>query len=126
MTEPPKHPGELLARVLKTLNRSQVWLAAETGLSTKHINQICSGATHFSPRSAVLLEEATGVAAEVWLTLQMTHDLAVAREAYQDLRASEQTRREVSAGAAQEEAQRAIREALAPVLGNVEPYRRPG
>lgn len=120
MKEPPRHPGELLVKVLKTLNRSQAWLSRRTGLSTKHINQVCTGVAGIGPRSAVLFEEATGVEAETWMTLQVFYDIAVAREARQD----EQLVHDGYA-AAREEAARALLAAL-PVLGSIEPYRRPG
>jgi HTH-type transcriptional regulator/antitoxin HigA len=79
MTEPPRHPGELLVEVLTKLNRSQRWLASRTGLSTKHVNQVCKGVANIGPPSAVLFEEATGVEAETWMTLQVHYDIAVAR-----------------------------------------------
>lgn len=77
----PEHPGALLARTLATLGMSQAELARQTRLTTKHINQVCQGGVGISARSAILLEEATGVDAELWLRLQARHDVFKARKA---------------------------------------------
>lgn len=125
MKEPPKHPGELLVTVLKKLGRSQRWLAGRAELSTKHVNQICTGVVGISARSAVRFEEAIGIGAETWMALQAHHDIAVAREERREAREFERLLHESSLGQAREEAERALRAAL-PVLGSIEPYRRPG
>lgn len=84
MDLPPPHPGQLLIRALEVLKLSQANLARTTGMSTKHINQICQQEAGVSARSAVLLEEATGIGAEVWMKLQAGVDLCVARVARRD------------------------------------------
>lgn len=105
MHEPPRHPGELLAVTLAAAGMSQADLSRRTGISTKHINQIHQGVAGISARSAVLLEEATGVDAGLWLRMQTVHDLAVARERRRDERAAEQTRTAATKKAAREAAE---------------------
>ncbi len=63
-------PGETLKETLDVLGISQADLARRTGLSTKHVNQIIQGAAILSPETAVLLERATGLRAEVWNGLE--------------------------------------------------------
>lgn len=63
-------PGETLKETLAVLGISQADLARRTGLSNKHVNQIIQGLAILSPETAVLLERATGLRAEVWNTLE--------------------------------------------------------
>jgi len=72
VTEPVTVP-ELLRRTLDAQGFSQVDLAEQTGLSPKHINQILQGDIPLSPHCAWLIGYATGVPAEVWLTIQAVH-----------------------------------------------------
>lgn len=63
-------PGETLKENLELLGISQADLARRTGLSTKHVNQIVQGTAVLSPETALLLERATGIRAEVWNKLE--------------------------------------------------------
>lgn len=63
-------PGETLKETLEVLGISQADLARRTGLSTKHVNQLIQGLAILSPETAVLLERATGLRAEVWNGLE--------------------------------------------------------
>jgi len=65
-------PGETLRETLNALGMSQSKLAARTGLTLKHINQIASARAPISPETAVALERATSVSAGVWNALE-TH-----------------------------------------------------
>jgi HTH-type transcriptional regulator/antitoxin HigA len=57
---------------------SQAELAARTGLSTKHVNQVIKGVVALSPEMAVLLELALGVPSSVWNGLECRYrDVAV-------------------------------------------------
>jgi HTH-type transcriptional regulator/antitoxin HigA len=59
-------PGETLRDRLAEMNLSQAELAARTGLSTKHINQIVQGIAPLTPDTAIALERVTGVPAHIW------------------------------------------------------------
>ncbi|MGB8020006.1 MAG: HigA family addiction module antitoxin [Candidatus Nanopelagicales bacterium] len=63
-------PGETLLETLDGLEMSQSKLAARTGLTLKHINQIVKGNASITPSTALALERATGVAASFWNTLE--------------------------------------------------------
>jgi addiction module HigA family antidote len=66
-------PGETLAERLEELGMTQVELAARTGLSAKHINQIVQGAAAVTPETALLLEHATRTPARVWNNLEIAY-----------------------------------------------------
>ncbi|WKX01768.1 MULTISPECIES: HigA family addiction module antitoxin [Rhodococcus] len=63
-------PGETLRETLEALEMSQSKLAARTGLTLKHINQIVQGNAAISPDTAVAFERATGVDAQIWNALE--------------------------------------------------------
>lgn len=63
-------PGETLRETLDALDMSQAQLAARTGLSTKHINQIIQGQAVLTHETAISLERATGVPARFWNELE--------------------------------------------------------
>ncbi len=71
--------GSYLQIVLDELGMSQSDLAARTGLSTKHINQIIKRGLTLSPETATQLEYATGVPAETWAALDARHQAFQAR-----------------------------------------------
>ena len=73
-------PGETLRAMLEALGMTQVQLAARTGLSLKHINQIAQGAAPVTPETALLLEKATGVKARMWNVLEAAYRERVSRE----------------------------------------------
>jgi len=81
MSDTPEPSGVLLAQVLKVLGMSQATLASRTGLTAKHVNQVCQQHAGISARSAVLLEEVTGVNAELWMWTQARYDIASVRAA---------------------------------------------
>jgi HTH-type transcriptional regulator / antitoxin HigA len=72
--------GDYLTVVLATLGLSQSDLAARTGLSTKHINQVIKRGATISPEIATHLEYATGVPAEAWAALDARYQAGQARE----------------------------------------------
>ena len=74
-------PGETLAERLEELGMTQVELAARTGLSTKHINQIIQGAAAVTPETALLLEHATRTPARVWNNLEIAYREYLSRAA---------------------------------------------
>ena len=59
-------PGASLRSTLEELEMTQAGLAARTGLSLKHVNQVVQGVAPLTPETALLLEKATGVPARIW------------------------------------------------------------
>ncbi|HMS71588.1 MAG TPA: helix-turn-helix domain-containing protein [Baekduia sp.] len=66
-------PGETLVEVIAERGMTQAELAARTGLSAKHINQIVKGIAPITPDTALLLESTTGVSARVWSNLEIAY-----------------------------------------------------
>jgi len=76
-------PGEILAETLEARQISQAELATRCGLSEKHVSQIITGKASITSGTALLLERTLGVAASLWLNLESSHRLHLARQAEQ-------------------------------------------
>lgn len=74
-----RRPGFFLGEELAERGWSQKLLAEKTGLDSSMVSRLLSG-DRFSPRIALLLEDALGVSAEYWMTLQVAWDLDRARQ----------------------------------------------
>jgi addiction module HigA family antidote len=75
------HPGEILAEeFMKPLGISQVALAERIGVSPRRINEICRGKRAVSAETAFLLAKAFGTDPQIWMNLQATYDLVIARD----------------------------------------------
>jgi HTH-type transcriptional regulator / antitoxin HigA len=72
-------PGESLRSTLGELGMTQADLAARTGLSLKHVNQIAQGIAPITHETALLLEKVTGVSARTWNSLEATYRDRLAR-----------------------------------------------
>lgn len=72
-------PGELVRAELDARGLSQAQLAARTGLSTKHINQVLQGVVPLSTSTAILLERTLGVSAELLMAIEAGHRAALGR-----------------------------------------------
>lgn len=72
-------PGETLRDRLGEIDVSQADLAARSGLSTKHINQIIQGIAPITQETAVILERVTGMPASIWNGLEATYREALVR-----------------------------------------------
>lgn len=72
-------PGETLRSTLGDLGMTQADLAARTGLSLKHVNQIAQGIAPITHDTALLLEKVTGVSARTWNSLEATYRDRLAR-----------------------------------------------
>lgn len=59
-------PGETLRDRLSELSLTQAELAARTGFSTKHVNQIMQGFAPITLETAIVLERITGMPAGFW------------------------------------------------------------
>lgn len=66
-------PGEYLGLLLQQRGMTQSDLAARTGLSTKHVNQLVKGVATLSPDTAAQLEYATDVPAEFWARMDASY-----------------------------------------------------
>ena len=66
-------PGETLVEWLDEHNMTQTELAARTGLSAKHVNQIAKGAAPITTETALGLERVTGVPAQLWSRLEISY-----------------------------------------------------
>jgi len=61
------HPGETVADLLDERGWSQVELAARTGFTRKHINELVAGKAPLSPETALKLEATIGGTVRFWL-----------------------------------------------------------
>jgi len=76
----PTHPGEiLLQEFLVPLGLTQVALAEHLEISLQRINEIIRGKRSVTPETAWLFAQAFGTTPELWLNLQVQHDLARSR-----------------------------------------------
>ena len=66
-------PGETLSERLEEIDMTQTELAARTGLSTQHVNQIIGGSAPITPETALQLEHATKTSARVWNNLEIAY-----------------------------------------------------
>ncbi|MBU6196510.1 MAG: HigA family addiction module antidote protein [Cyanobacteria bacterium REEB446] len=73
------HPGSTLEDELNYLGISQVELAARSGLTKKHINEIINKKASISPETALKFEKVLGLKASFWLAYQRNYDEATAR-----------------------------------------------
>lgn len=73
------HPGEHLAEQIEARGRSQADLARAARLSPKLVSTIISGRNPVTAETAIKLESALGMKAEVWVGLQSNWDLFRAR-----------------------------------------------
>ena len=77
----PCHPGEVLRDWISGHGKTIQEAAELMGVSRATLNRLLSGAGRVAPKLAVQLESMGWSTAEMWLRLQMAHDLAAARRA---------------------------------------------
>lgn len=82
-------PGQTLRARLEEIDLSQSRLAARSGLSTKHINQIVQGVAPISHETALILERVTEIPAGVWNRLESTYREAQLRQQPVELSAAD-------------------------------------
>ena len=77
----PPHPGEILLEEFLVPERmTQSQLAPKMGVPVQRVNEIVKGKRGITAETALLLSRVWDVAPEMWLNLQATYDLAVARQ----------------------------------------------
>jgi len=77
----PMHPGQVLAEVyMKELDLNQSTMAARIGCAHRKINEIVNGKRGISADFAIDLERTLGTSAEMWVNMQASYDLWVARQ----------------------------------------------
>ncbi|MCK6369996.1 MAG: HigA family addiction module antitoxin [Gammaproteobacteria bacterium] len=75
-TRSPVHPGEVLREdVLPALGISVTRAAREPGVSRQLLHGILSGSRPVTPEMAVRLGRYCGNGPQLWLGMQMSHDL---------------------------------------------------
>jgi antitoxin HigA-1 len=76
----PVTPGEVLREeFMIPLGLSGRALARELGVPSNRVTEIVAGERSITAETAILLGERFGTSAEMWLNLQMAHDLEEAR-----------------------------------------------
>ncbi len=73
-------PGELLAEELEARGMTQRDLATLMGRPPGVISQIVRGRKAITPRTAIEIEQALGIAASIWVGLEAQYRLALARQ----------------------------------------------
>lgn len=75
-TRQPTHPGELLREVItEGLGLSVAEAARQLGVSRMSLHRVLSGTQAVTPEMALRLGKLCGNGPELWLRMQMTHDL---------------------------------------------------
>jgi addiction module HigA family antidote len=73
------HPGEVLGEELEARSTTQRALAQAMGRPEQVINEIVKGKKRITADTALQLGNALGTSAELWMNLQSTYDLTLAR-----------------------------------------------
>ncbi len=73
----PSHPGRLLKMELAARGISATRLAMDIAVPAGRISEIVNGHRAITPDTAYRLGLYFGTGAEIWLTMQAKHDLAV-------------------------------------------------
>lgn len=86
MFDPP-HPGEILREeYLTPLNLSVTDFAKKLGVSRKNLSTIINEKTGISAEMAIRLSKALNTSPELWIGMQMEHELAQAMKKEKDLK----------------------------------------
>ncbi|MGI4755679.1 MAG: HigA family addiction module antitoxin [Janthinobacterium lividum] len=77
----PPHPGELVREALAAQPELDITrFAAKMGVSRVALSRVLNGKAGISAEMALSLAEVLGTSAELWLNLQVQHDLWHARQ----------------------------------------------
>lgn len=80
MARTPIHPGEILSDELQELGVSAAELARTLGVPANRISQILTGKRSISADTALRLARYFGTSADLWMNLQKTYELDLARK----------------------------------------------
>jgi addiction module HigA family antidote len=80
MARTPIHPGEILADELQELGISAARLARTLEVPANRISQIIAGKRAISADTALRLARFFGTSPELWMNLQKTYELDLARQ----------------------------------------------
>lgn len=80
MAREPIHPGEILRDELTEINISPTELSRQIDVPPNRISQILRGKRDISADTALRLGKFFGTGPELWMNLQLTHDLDLARQ----------------------------------------------
>lgn len=75
----PIHPGEMLKDELEARGMSQRKFAGIIGMSYTAFNEIINGKRSITTDTALKIEAATGIGANIWRGLQADYDMQMAR-----------------------------------------------
>ena len=76
----PTHPGEILREeFLKPMKMTQQQLADKMGVPVQRINTLINEKRGVTPETAILLSRTFGTTPELWMHLQTSYDLYVAK-----------------------------------------------
>ncbi len=75
----PIHPGEILADELKEISLSAAELARTLAVPPNRISQIIAGKRAITADTALRLARYFGTSADLWMNLQKTYELDLAR-----------------------------------------------
>lgn len=79
MAREPIHPGDILADELTEMDLSAAELARQINVPANRISQIISGKRSISADTALRLGKWFGTGPRLWLNLQQTYDLDLAK-----------------------------------------------
>jgi addiction module HigA family antidote len=80
MPRTPIHPGEILADELKEIGISAAELSRILGVPANRISQIIAGKRAISADTALRLARYFGTSPDLWMNLQKTYELDLARQ----------------------------------------------
>ena len=75
----PPHPGGLVRDNIDNLGLSVAAVAKGLGVTRQQLYNVIAGKSVITPEMAVRLEKAFGGSADIWLRMQINHDLALVR-----------------------------------------------
>jgi addiction module HigA family antidote len=80
MARTPIHPGEILGDELQEIGISAAELARTLGVPANRISQIIAGKRAISADTALRLARYFGTSPDLWMNLQKTYELDLARQ----------------------------------------------
>jgi addiction module HigA family antidote len=76
----PIHPGEILKEEVEYRGISQSKLAAQMGMSYRLLNEILNERRPLTPTTAMMIEAALGISANLLMNMQTEYNMRVTKE----------------------------------------------